>query len=159
MISPTQIKKPRWRAFELVFLACGVWLIGLGLYFAFLRPALLPEDLRYIGSTLRDIQSVAPGVEHWLHWVFSVMGGFMIGAGILLIHVMTSMSTLRSKRAWIMLGLAGLSTVGFMSAANFQLDSDFKWLLVVPTLGWAAGLALHWRLAIVSQHRQDASRA
>lgn len=34
---------------EWLIAACGVWHIGLGLYFIFLRPALLPEDLRYIG--------------------------------------------------------------------------------------------------------------
>jgi hypothetical protein len=34
---------------------CGVWLIGLGLYFIFLRPPLLPEDPRYIGLDLATI--------------------------------------------------------------------------------------------------------
>ena len=29
-----------------VFLVCGLWLVALGLYFVFLRPALLPEDPR-----------------------------------------------------------------------------------------------------------------
>ena len=33
-----------------VFITCGLWLIALGLYFLFLRPALLPEDPKYIGS-------------------------------------------------------------------------------------------------------------
>ncbi len=32
-----------------VLALCGVALIGIGLYFIFLRPALLPEDARYIG--------------------------------------------------------------------------------------------------------------
>ena len=35
-----------------LFLACGVWMLGLGLYFMLVRPALLPEDLRYFGRTL-----------------------------------------------------------------------------------------------------------
>jgi len=30
--------------------ACGVWLLCLGSYFIFIRPPLLPEDLRYAGA-------------------------------------------------------------------------------------------------------------
>lgn len=30
---------------------CGVWLIGLGLYFIAVRPPLLPEDTRFVGAT------------------------------------------------------------------------------------------------------------
>ena len=33
---------------EWLLACCGVWLVGLGLYFVFLRPALLPEDIRFI---------------------------------------------------------------------------------------------------------------
>ena len=45
----------------LLFLTCGIWLIGLGLYFALLRPTLLLEDLRYIGISDAQIQSALPG--------------------------------------------------------------------------------------------------
>ena len=148
-MSTKEAPKVRPPPFELVFIVCGVWLIGLGLYFIFLRPALLPEDLRYIGVTLREIQSAVPGLEHWMHRVFAVMGGFMVGAGILLIHVMTGGLDTPKKRALITTTLAGVSTVGIMSATNFQLDSDFKWLLLIPCLIWAVGLALYWR------HRSD----
>jgi hypothetical protein len=41
---------------------CGVWLVGLGVYFLLLRPPLLPEDPRYIGTTLPDILAAAPGL-------------------------------------------------------------------------------------------------
>jgi hypothetical protein len=51
----------RIHAFELIFVDCGIWLIGLGLYFAALRPALLPEDLRYIGASAQDIDR--PGLD------------------------------------------------------------------------------------------------
>jgi len=143
------MRQARTPPFVVVLMACGVWLICLGLYFIFLRPALLPEDLRYIGLTLREIQSAVPGLENWLHRVFVVMGGFMLGAGILLIHVMTSASNTQEKRALITTTLAGVSTVGIMSVTNFQLDSDFKWLLLIPSLVWAVGLALY------SRHRSD----
>ena len=35
---------------------------------------------------------------------------------------------------------AGLLTVGTMSFTNFQIDSDFKWLLVIPSVLWTIGL-------------------
>jgi hypothetical protein len=53
----------------------------LGLYFIFVRPALLPEDVRYSGGDLQALQAVAPRLGDWLAKVFTVMGGFMSGAG------------------------------------------------------------------------------
>ena len=138
-------ERTRPPAFAIVFLVCGVWLIGLGLYFAFLRPALLPEDLRYLGATLRELQSAAPEIERWLQHVFAVMGGFMIGAGILTIHLLKHLPRVRKNRAFAVAALAGASTVGTMSVTNFQLDSDFKWLLLIPALLWAFGLILYHR--------------
>jgi hypothetical protein len=69
----------------LIFIACGIWLIGLGLYFMSLRPALLPEDLSYMRANPGEIQSTMPGLEGWVRRVFTVMGGFMTGAGLLTI--------------------------------------------------------------------------
>lgn len=126
-------------------MACGVWLIGLGLYFIFLRPAFLPEDLRYIGVTAREIQSAMPGVVAWLHRVFTVMGGFMMGAGALVIVMMLNASHRLKKLNVAAVALAGAVTVGTMSLTNFQLDSDFKWALLIPPLLWLAGLVLYQR--------------
>jgi hypothetical protein len=123
-----------------IFVTCGIWLIGLGLYFMFLRPPLLPEDLRYIGTSLGEIQSAKLGLERWLHRVFTVMGGFMTGAGVLTILAAMNASAAREKWTWIVLALAGLFTVGTMSLTNFQLNSDFKWLLLIPSLLWIIGL-------------------
>ena len=44
-----------------VFAACGLWLIALGVYFLVFRPALLPEDQRFIGSSLESIRAAVPG--------------------------------------------------------------------------------------------------
>jgi hypothetical protein len=41
----------------------GVILMGMGLYFGFLRPPLLPEDLRYMGASLTQIQNAIPGLQ------------------------------------------------------------------------------------------------
>ena len=132
---------PGRRSFSMwIFVACGFWLAGLGMYFAFLRPPLLPEDPRYIGSTLPAIQAALPGLGRWLSHVFRVMGGFMAAAGALTAFVaVTSVRVRTPGTAWI-LALVGTLTVGLMSATNFALDSDFKWALFAPVVLWLAGL-------------------
>jgi hypothetical protein len=40
----------------------GIILMGLGLYFVFIRPTLLPEDPRLMGTTLVEIQATMPGL-------------------------------------------------------------------------------------------------
>jgi hypothetical protein len=135
-----EMRKTRQSVSRIIFIACGIWLIGLGLYFMFLRPTLLPEDLRYMGTSPGEIQSAMPGLERWLRRVFTVLGGFMTGAGLLTILVAMNASAAREKWTWIVLALAGLFTVVTMSLTNFQLNSDFKWLLLIPSLLWAIGL-------------------
>ena len=65
----------------------GLILIGVGLYFIFLRPPLLPEDLRYIGASLAQVQNTLPGLQVWLSRVFGVLGGYMIATGLLTIYI------------------------------------------------------------------------
>ncbi len=121
---------------------CGVWLIGLGFYFVVLRPPLLPEDPRFMGTTLAQIRADVPGLEDWLKHVFTVMGGFMAGAGVLTLFVATTVMRPGQGTSWA-LALAGALTVGLMSATNFALHSDFRWVLLVPALVWLAGLAVY----------------
>ena len=49
-----------------MLIACGIWLVSLGLYFIFLRPPLLPEDTRFMGSSLAQVRAAVPGLEGWL---------------------------------------------------------------------------------------------
>ena len=123
--------------------ACGVWLVGLGLYFIFLRPPLLPEDPRFMGTTLEQLRMAVPGLEAWLNKVFTVMGGFMAGAGVLTVVVAIVAMPVRSKGTSWALAISGALTVVLMSATNFALQSDFRWLLLLPALLWFAGLAIH----------------
>ena len=123
--------------------ACGVWLAGLGLYFIVLRPPLLPEDPRFMGTTLEQIRISVPGLEGWLRKVFTVMGGFMAGAGVLTVFVATVAMPLRSKGTSWALAISGGLTVLLMSATNFALHSDFRWLLLLPALVWLAGLVVY----------------
>src|SRR4051812_37597967 len=69
--------------------SCGLWLVALGLYFIVLRPALLAEDARFVGEPLARIQAAMPGVQRWLRLVFTVLGGFAAGAGVLVTYLAT----------------------------------------------------------------------
>lgn len=121
--------------------SCGVWMVGLGAYFVLVRPALLPEDVRYIGLSLDDIERQLPGLKAWLGHVFTVMGGFMAGAGVLTLHL-ARRSVWGGPGATWALAIAGALTVLLMSAINFSIHSDFRWLLLVPAILWALALAL-----------------
>ena len=127
-----------------IFIACGFWLVGLGIYFMVSRPALLPEDARFMGGSLAEIRAALPRLESWLSRVFGVMGGFMAGAGTLTLFVAATAVRRRSRGTGAALALAGLLTVVAMSATNFMLDSDFKWLLLAPALLWFAGVMCYW---------------
>jgi hypothetical protein len=127
--------------------ACGVWLIVLGAYFVFVRPALLPEDPRFIGASLERLREAAPGLEAWLRIVFTVMGGFMAGAGVLTVFLARAAVPVRLRGTGWTITLAGLTTVVLMSAMNFVLHSDFRWVLLVPALLWAAAVIAYARKA------------
>ena len=136
------------RVSQWIFVACGSWLIGLGGYFMFARPPLLPEDLRYLGSSAVQVEALLPHLASWLRNVFTVMGGFIAGCGVLIIFVSARAVTQCLQGTGIALGFAGLLTVAIMSWTNFALDSDFKWLLLAPAVAWLLGLASYgagWR--------------
>lgn len=128
-----------------VIAACGLWLVALGAYFVFLRPALLPEDPRFIGSSLESIRSAVPGLERWLGHVFNVMGGFMIATGAITMLVALRLLARRERGTLIAMSVAGAAGVALMSATNFLLDSNYRWLLLVPTLVWFAGILSYVR--------------
>lgn len=129
----------------MILAACGIWLVGLGIYFVVLRPGLLPEDPRFIGTGLTEIRTAIPGLERWLRHVFTVMGGFMIASGVLTIWLTLVAEGTRHQATTVILATAGLLTVGTMSVTNFLIDSDFKWLLLAPALLWLVGVFLRLR--------------
>ena len=146
MAPPTTRFRPSAPRLARVLLgACGLWLVALGLYFVFLRPALLPEDPRYIGVTLERLREAAPGLEAWLRIVFAVMGGHMVGLGIFTLLIAVVLLPYRpSGTAWA-LAVTGGTTVVLMSAMNFVLHSDFRWMLVLPALLWVMALVASLR--------------
>ena len=122
----------------------GILLIGLGLYFVFLRPPLLPEDPRYIGTTLAEIQATLPGLLVWLRRVFWVMGGFMVASGLLTIYIAVTTFGQLGRGTRLLVALANLTSIGWMAVVNFMIDSDFKWLLLTFNFPWILALFLSW---------------
>ena len=118
-------------------------LMALGIYFIFLRPLLLPEDLRYMNTTRNVVQDKIPGFQIWLSNVFRVMGGYMITTGWLTIFVSLTSFRKRACGSFAVLALAGVTSIGAMTVINFIIGSDFKWLLFAFMLPWAIGLILY----------------
>ena len=121
----------------------GVLLAGMGMYFIFLRPPLLPEDSRYIGSSLSAIQNSIPGLSGWLQKVFWVMGGYIFTTGLLTMYMAQTTFGTRTKGAFIIVLIAGITSIGAMTTVNFILQSDFKWVLLAFTLPWFLALILY----------------
>ena len=122
----------------------GTILLILGLYFVFVRPPLLPEDPRYMGASLEQIQATVPGLLVWLRRVFWVMGGYMFATGLLTFYLAVTAFRSRAQGVAAIVILTGLTSIGWMAAVNFIIASDFKWLILSFSLVWAAALVLYW---------------
>ena len=115
----------------------------MGLYFIFFRPPLLPEDLRYMGSALKNVNDNIPGLANWLQKVFWVMGAYIFTTGLLTIFISFTSFRKRIPGAFGMVALGGVSSIGSMTVVNFMISSDFKWLLLIFSLPWAIALFLY----------------
>ena len=122
----------------------GLLFVAVGIYFVFLRPALLPEDLRYMKTTVSIIDDSAPGLSAWLQKVFWVMGGYIFATGVLTVFISLTSFRTRMPGAFSIVALAGISSIGSMTMVNFIIGSDFKWLLLIFTLPWVIALILYW---------------
>ena len=122
----------------------GVILMLLGLYFVFLRPPLLPEDPRFMGITLVELQASVPGLQIWLQRVFCVMGGYIFTTGLLICFIAVTVFRARVRGVALVVALAGLTSIGLMAVVNFTIASDFRWLILSFVLPWVLALALYW---------------
>src|SRR4029079_10000531 len=107
---------------------------GVGIYFLFLRPPLLPEDIRYIGLTQSELQSVGPRLTSSLSHVFHVMGGYVAATGLLALPLASTSFRDHRAAAAAGAGLAGGLSIGLMAVVNFMIHSDFKWVLLAMAL-------------------------
>ena len=128
-----------------VFAACGLWTVVLGVYFILFRPALLPEDPRFMGTSIEALRAAAPGSEGWLGHVFNVMGGFMVAAGTMTLLIAWRFLARRAPGTLLSLAIAGASGVALMSVTHFLLYSHFRWLLLLPVMLWLVGLICYVR--------------
>ena len=128
---------------SIVLSLAGIILAGMGLYFIFIRPPLLPEDLRYMASSLQNVNDNIPGLANWLQKVFWVMGGYIFTTGVFTVFISTTSFRKRLPGAFGIVALTGISSIGSMTVVNFMLSSDFKWLLLTFILPWVIALILY----------------
>jgi len=141
MISTARIFTTRRQPLSSVLLtAFGFILAVVGAYFIFFRPALLPEDLRYLGVSFAQIDGAMLNLPAWLGQVFRVLGGHMMAAGILTIFVARTAYREHIPGAAIAALLAGAASIGTMTLVNFAIGSDFKWLLAGVAAIWLASM-------------------
>lgn len=121
----------------------GFILFAMGFYFVFIRPPLLPEDLRYMKTTLVTIDNSAIGLAIWLQKVFWVMGSYILTTGLLTIFIAFTSFQKRTQGAFAIVAITGMSSIGCMTIVNFIINSDFKWILLFFTLPWLIALMLY----------------
>jgi hypothetical protein len=138
----------RWTLSSILLAGSGFLLIGTGIYFVFLRPSLLPEDIRFMNLTPAEVQSVGGRLGSWLVHVFRVMGGYIAATGVLAIAL--AATSFREHHPFAAAGamIGGAASIGWMATVNFMIDSDFKWVLLGMALAWAFSLVVFaWEAA------------
>lgn len=133
-----------WPVSAILLAAAGLAVAGTGLYFIFLRPPLLPEDIRYVGLSSAQLGIVEPRLEAWLGQVFRVFGGYILATGVLTITVAATSFRAHHRGAALGAAIGGATSIGLMTAVNFTIHSDFKWVLLVIASAWACSLVLFW---------------
>jgi hypothetical protein len=123
--------------------AAGLILGAMGLYFMFIRPPLLPEDLHYMGTSMQTVKQHLPMLPAWLQKVFWVLGGHLFTTGLLTVFMSRTSFRTRSPGVFTVTLLAGLSSIGWMTIVNFIIGSDFMWLLLSFTVPWVVALVLY----------------
>ncbi len=122
--------------------ASGIALLLIGGYFLTARPALLPEDARFMSSTIEGIARALPTLSGWLRRVFWVLGGYIIAKGILVVYVANTGVRSVSPVAVVILAVAGGASLGWMSVVNFLIRSEFSWALLALDCLWILSLLI-----------------
>jgi hypothetical protein len=133
--------RARWPLSSILLAGSGILLVGVGFYFVFFRPPLLPEDIRYMVLAPAELQSIGSRLQSWLTHVFRVMGGYIVATGVLTLTLAATAFRDRHPAAAAGAAIAGGASIGWMVAVNFMIDSDFKWVLLGMALTWAASIA------------------
>ena len=130
------------RLAALLLLTLGVLTLGTGGYFWFLRPAMLPEDVRLTGMAPHLLQ---PAMVEWLRIVFRTLGGFVAAFGILMVSVAGYMLTLRPAVLNWGVVVAVLVAFGRFLTSNIVLQSDYLWFIAALfAIALIAALRFAW---------------
>ena len=131
-----------WPISSILLTAAGMLVAGIGVYFIFLRPPLLMEDIRYMHISAVELAAIGPRLEPWLTQVFRVLGGYVLATGLLTMAL--AVTAFRKRRPVAVAGafIAGAASIGLMATVNFAIDSDFKWQLL--------GVAVVWLMSAVA---------
>ncbi len=121
----------------------GFLLCAMGMYFVFIRPALLPEDYKYIGTISSAANETIPQLSDWLQKVFWVMGSYIFTTGLLTVYIALTSFRTRIRGVFTIVVITGLGSIGCMTVVNFIINSDFKWVLLAFTLPWLIALILY----------------
>jgi hypothetical protein len=135
-VSPTGAVAAAW-----LFGAAGVLEAGIGAFFIAVRPALLPEDLRFLAASGSSVDRTLPRLRTWLRRVFLVLGGHALAAGILTIFVAATAVRGGDPAAVLALTGAGAASIGVMTVVNFVIRSDYRWLLAAFAAVWLTATA------------------
>ncbi|MBE0577900.1 hypothetical protein [Devosia sp.] len=132
--------KGPWNMSAVLLSVAGLLVSGIGVYFLAFRPALLPEDIRFIGFSPTEVEQLGPRLGPWLSNVFHVLGGFALATGVVTIALAATSYRARSPAAVLAASLGGTVSIVLMAIVNFSINSDFKWLLAGFALVWASSL-------------------
>ena len=124
-----------------LFGVAGVIVAGIGVFFILLRPSLLPEDFRYLGKSVSQINHDVPQLQRWLQRVFIAMGGHALAVGGLTVYVAATGVRDGQTSAVVALAITGAAATGIMTVINFAIRSDFRWVLLGLLALWGAATA------------------
>jgi hypothetical protein len=72
------------------------------------------------------------------------MGGYVAATGVLTITLAATSFRQEQRFAAVGAFIGGLSSIGLMTAINFSIDSDFKWVLLAIASLWLSSMVLFW---------------
>ena len=82
-------------------------------------------------------------LKAWLTQVFRVLGGYIIASGILTVALAATSYREHCATAAVAAAAAGAASIGLMTAVNFSLDSDFRWVLSAIAVLWISSIIMY----------------
>ena len=109
-----------------LLLLLGVITCGTGIYFMVVRPAILPEDVRFTKLVPQEMPTEA---LEWLQIVFRTWGAFVFGFGVLLTALASFI--MKTRPGFLRWGvpIALIVPFGRFLASNVILRSDYLWFI------------------------------